>query len=149
MSYSPYFLNAQAKGSVKGVASNFTNASGSSMVKGTPAAINTNSQLVTVDVSNEANVLAFVGLTNVIIPASATGGVQDTGRLEDVTFPSFNLGDPLWIGKDGNLTNAKPEIGVGGFVDGDFVVFVGVFVRNEFTSTLRDIKLAIELVGRL
>lgn len=149
MGYSPYFLNAQALGSVKSVASNFINASGSTMIKGTPAAVNTSSQLIAVDVSVEATVLAMVGLTSVVLPAAATGGVIDNGRLEDVTYPGFNVGDPLWVSKTGGLTNVKPDIGVGGFVAGDFVIFVGVFVKNEFNSSLRDIKLMLSIVGQL
>lgn len=149
MSYSPYFLNSQALGSSRSTASNFVNASGFTMVKGTPVAINSNGQIINIDVSNESLVLSFIGLTNVNLPSAATGGVQDNGRLEDVIYPSFNVGDPLWVSKSGGLTNIKPQIGVDGFLDGDWVIFVGVFIKNEFNTSLRDIKLAIEIVGQL
>jgi len=151
MSYSPYFLNRAATGSVKAVGSNFQNASGSTLVKGIPAAINATSQLIAVDPSVEATVLGLVGLASVDIPNAASGGIQDSGRLEDVTtaVTGFAIGDPLWVSKTGGLTNLKPEIGVGGFTDGDFVIFVGVLVKNEFNVSLKDIKLMISIVGQL
>jgi hypothetical protein len=149
MSYSPYFLNAQSSGSSKSTASNFINASGITLNKGTPVSVNTSGQITNINVSSESSVLAMVGLTNTDLPASANGGIQDNGRLENVTYPSFNIGDPLWVSKTGSLTNSKPEIGVDGFVDGDWVIFVGVFVKNEFMPTYRDIKLAIEIIGQL
>lgn len=148
MSYSPYFLNQQSQGSVKGTVSNFQNASGSTLAKGTAVAVNTSSQLVLVDPSNEAIVQAIVGLTSIAIPNAATGGVQDNGRLENVTT-SFAIGDALYIAKDGSLTNVKPEIGVSSFTDGDFVIFVGVVVKNEFNVSLKDIKLMISIIGQL
>lgn len=148
MSFSPYFFNKNATGSVRSLTTNFQNASGSTLAKGTPACVNASSQLIAVNVSLEASVMAIVGLTNVAIPNAATGGVQDSGRLEDVAV-AFALGDPLWISKTGGLTNMKPEIGVGGFTDGDFVVFVGVVVRNEFNASLKDIKMMLSIVGQL
>lgn len=148
MSFSPFFFNKNATGAVRAITTNFQNASGSTLTKGTPVCVNASSQLTNVNVSSEASVMALVGLTNVSIPNAATGGVQDSGRLEDVSV-GFALGDPLWISKTGGLTNVKPEIGVGGFTDGDFVVFVGVVVRNEFNVSLKDIKMMLSIVGQL
>lgn len=148
MGYSPFFLNQQSNGSSKGTGSNFQSAHGSVMLKALPVSVNTNSQIVPVNVSNETSVQAIVGLTNANIPTGANGSVMDTGRLQNVTS-SFAFGDALYIAKDGTLTNVKPEIGVGGFTDGDFVVFIGVLVRNEFNGSLKDIKLMISVIGQL
>lgn len=151
MSYSPYFLNQSSTGNAAGsraTVTNFQNGSGSTLAKGTMVSVNTNSQLVMVDVSNEVSVQAIVGCTSISIPNAATGSVIDNGRLEDITS-SFSIGDALYLGKDGLFTNVKPEIGVSGFVSGDFVVFVGVLVKNEFNISLKDIKLMISVVGQL
>lgn len=151
MSYSPYFLNKTATGNVasaRGTLTNFQNGSGSTLAKGTLVAVNTSSQLVPVVVSSEASVQAIVGMTSMAIPNAAIGSVVDFGRLEDITS-SFAIGDALYLGKDGLLTNVKPQIGTAGFTDGDFVIFVGVLVRNEFNVSLKDIKLMISVIGQL
>lgn len=148
MSFSPFFFNKNATGAVRAITTNFQNASGSTLNKGTPVCVNTSGQIIGVNVASEASVLAIVGLTNVSIPNAAIGGVQDSGRLEDVSV-AFTVGDPLWISKTGGLTNVKPENGIGGFTDGDFVIFVGVVVKNEFNPVLKDIKMMLSIVGQL
>lgn len=149
MSYSPAFFNQQSNGSSKGTGSNFQNGSGSSLLKGTPVSVlASNSQLSPVDVSSEASVQAIVGLTNAIIPVGAIGNVMDNGRLQDVST-SFAYGDALYIAKNGSLTNIKPTVDQDSFVEGDFVVFVGVVVKNEFNPSLKDIKLMISVIGQL
>lgn len=149
MSYSPSFFNANSNGNAKGTGSNFQNGSGSSMLKGLPVSVLAlNSQLFPVDVSSEVSVQAIVGLTGAIIPSGATGYIMDNGRLQDVST-SFAFGDALYIAKNGSLTNVKPEIGTASFAEGDFVVFVGVVVKNEFNSSLKDIKLMISVIGQL
>lgn len=151
MSYSPYFFNKNASGTVsgsRGTITNFQNGSGSTLAKATLVAVNASSQLVPVSVVSEATVLTIVGMTSMSIPNAAIGAVQDNGRLEDVAS-SFSIGDALYLGKDGLLTNLKPEIGVAGFVEGDFVIFVGVLVKNEFNVSLKDIKLMISVIGQL
>lgn len=151
MSYSPFFFNKEATGNVmgsRGTITNFQNASGSTLAKATLVSVNTNGQLVLVNVSNETTVQAIVGMTGMSIPNAAIGSVVDNGRLEDVTT-SFAIGDPLYLGKTGLLINVKPEIGLAGFTDGDFVIFVGVVVKNEFNASLKDIKLMISVIGQL
>lgn len=151
MSYSPFFFNKEATGNVmgsRGTITNFQNGSGSTLAKATLVAVNSSSQLVPVVVTSEATVMSIVGMTGMSIPNAAIGSVVDNGRLEDVTT-SFAIGDALYLGKDGLLTNSKPEIGVASFVEGDFVIFVGVVVRNEFNVSLKDIKLMISVIGQL
>lgn len=151
MSFSPKFRGETATGAIdasRKTQTNFQNASGSTLVKSTPVAINTSSQLVFMDVSDEALVSAFVGLTSMDIPNSAIGSIIDNGRLENITTP-YAVGDSLYVSKIGGLTNVKPDIGFDGFVAGDFVIFVGVVVKNEFNALLKDIKLFINIVGQL
>lgn len=148
VSFSPSFFNKQSQGSARQTITNFQNGSGSTLAKATPVSVNATSQLVAVNVSSVASVQALVGLTGISIPNSATGAVVDNGRLEDITT-GFALGDSLYVSKAGGLTNAKPEIGVASFVEGDFVIFVGVVVKNEFNGSLKDLKLMISVVGQL
>lgn len=148
MTYSPSFFNKESKGSARQTITNFVNGSGSTLAKGTAVSINSSSQLVLVDVSSVSSVQAIVGVTGIDLPNAANGAVVDNGRLEDLTT-SFVLGDSLYIGKTGELTSSKPEIGVASFVEGDFVVFMGVIVKNEFDPLKKDLKLMISVVGQL
>lgn len=152
MSYTPYFLNKNSTGTVagsRGTITNFQNGSGSTLAKATLVAINTSGQLVPVSVSNENTVEKIVGMTGIILPNGASGSVVDNGRLEEVTT-SFSIGDALYLGKDGSLTNVKPDYdGVSPFDPGDFIIFIGVVVQNEFNPSLKDIKLMISVIGQL
>lgn len=148
MSYSPFFFNQQSQGSSRQTITNFQNGSGSTLAKGTPVSVNASSQLTTVDVSNEASVKALVGLTGMSIPNAATGSVADCGRLENITT-SYAVRTVVYIDKTGALTNSPPTIGVNSFVSGDFVVLVGVIVKNEFNPAQKDIKLMLSVIGQL
>lgn len=151
MSYSPNFVNNTANVSVtssRKVASNYTNGSGGTLPKGSPVSTLSSGLVTTIDVSSQASVDAFVGLFNQSTPNTASGQVIDSGRLEDITT-SFLVGDPIYVSKTGILSNVIPSAGVGGFVSGDFVVFLGVIVINEFDNLKKDLKILIEKPGRL
>lgn len=148
MSYSPNFRGNQGKGSSRQLSTNFQNASGGTLIQATPVSVNTSGQLIAMDVSSEAIVSAIVGVCGIDIPNSATGAVVDCGRLENVVL-GFSVGDPIWVSKAGFLTNVKPNIGVGGFLAGDFVIFIGVIVKNEFNALQKDIQLMVSITGQL
>jgi hypothetical protein len=148
MGYSPLFRGSSAKAPSRALQTNYPNASGSTLVKGTVVAVNSSSQIVSIDVSDEVVVQALVGVTAIDIPNSATGAIMSGGRLEEIT-QTFALGDAIYVGKNGVITNTKPSQGVGGFVAGDFVIFVGVVVKNEFDAAKKDIQLMFSLVGQL
>jgi len=151
MSYSPFFFNQSATGNVsgsRGTTTNFQNGTGSTLAKATLVAVNASSQLIPVSVSDEATVLKIVGCTGMSIPDAAIGSVVDNGRLENITTP-FPIGTALYLDTDGSFTNLKPDYGVSGFVVGDFIIFVGVVVQNEFNISLKDIKLMISVIGQL
>lgn len=148
MSYSPNFRGTQSKASARQTITDYQNGSGSTLAQCTPVATNNLGQLVGVDPSNTANVLSIVGLANLDIPSSANGPVIDNGRLENATI-GFSVGDSLYLSKAGFLQNTPPVAGFGGFVTGDYLVFIGVVVQNEFNPSLKDIKLMIERIGLL
>lgn len=148
MGFSPYWLNRTANGASRATAGSFTNGSGSTLAKGVPVSINGSSLSVPLDVSSESSILAMVGITNISTPNAASGSVIDNGRVEDITT-SFAVGDPVYAGKSSPLVNIKPDIGVDSFASGDFVVFLGVIVKNEFNPLLMDLKLMITVFGQL
>lgn len=148
MGYNPNFRGTQAKGSSRQLSTNFQNASGSTLLKSAPVSVNASGQIIVPDVTSQTSIQALVGLAGMDIPNSANGAVVDNGRLEDITT-SFAIGDAIYLSKAGGLTNLKPDYGVGGFGEGDFVVFIGVIVKNEFNGSLKDLKLMISVIGQL
>lgn len=148
MGYNPSATGTSFKGSSRQIQANYVNASGTTLPIGFPVSTNTNGQIVSVDVTDENSVSRFLGLTSVSMPPASTGGVIAVGRVENVTT-SFSVGDALYVNTDGTLMNVKPNYGVGSFVAGCFVIFIGVVVKNEFDSTLKDIQLNWTVVGQL
>lgn len=151
MSYSPNFVNNSANVSVtssRKVARNYTNGSGSTLSKGTPVGMLSNGLVNLVNVSSKASVDAFVGLYNISTPNAASAEVIDSGILEDITT-SFAIADPVYIAKNGSLTNIVPVVGSNGFISGDYVIFLGVITINEFDNAKKDLKIMIAKPGRL
>lgn len=148
MTYSPNFRGDAARGASRQLQTNYPSGSLTTINKGTPVSVNAFSQVVPTDVSDESSVGAIVGLAYANLPSAATGGIVNGGRLENLTT-SFALGDPVYVAKGGGLTNNRPSVGVDSFVSGDFVIFLGVVVKNEFNPAQKDIQLMIEIVGQL
>jgi hypothetical protein len=149
MSYNPNAFNNVFSGTSRATATGFQNASGSTMPQATLVCINGSGQIIPLDPSNESDVQAIVGLTQTSIPNGAVGQVMDNGRLENITT-SFPIGSAVYASlTPGELIDTKPTEGVGGFAPGDFVIFIGVIVENEYNPSLFDIKLMISVVGQL
>lgn len=152
MSYSPIYrgsTNSATSRSSRSLSTNYQNGSGGTLIQCTPVACNASGQLIAVDPSNEATIMQFIGVCGESIPNAASGSVYDGGRLENVSI-GFSVGDAIYLSKAGFLTNVKPSEGVGGFVSGDFVVFIGLVVKNEFNALQKDLKLMIDTkIGRL
>lgn len=149
MSYNPAFTGNPSALSVGFLQSGYQNGSGGTLAAFTAVSTNTSGQILPTDITNEASSLAIVGLTTQSIPNTANGQIADSGRLQNVTT-SFAIGDAIYVGlTPGTLTNVKPSVGVGGFTEGDFVIFIGVLVENEFDPSETDIKLMIAMIGEL
>jgi hypothetical protein len=148
MGYNPTASGTAFKGSSRSTQTGYQNNSGGTLDMATPVSLNPSGQLISVDVTSESNVKALVGITAQSIPNSANGQVIDCGRLENVTT-SFVIGDALYIAHNGILTNVKPLIGSNSFTAGNWVVFMGVVVINEFNPLNKDIKLMMQVVGTL
>ena len=144
MSYRPYNTLKSTGVALGG----YTNSSGVDIDKATPVRQDASGDIDFINVSIESDIKRFLGLTNATILNGASGEVAITGKIENVTT-SFDFGDSLYISKSGTLVNVEPDIGVNGFVSGDFVYYIGVIAKNEDNPTLKDIVLAPDLRGQL
>jgi hypothetical protein len=148
MAYNPNFRGANAKGSSRSLQTGYQNGTGSTLLQATPVSVNTSGQIILVDVTSDASVAGIVGVVAANTLPSANGLVLDCGRLENIST-SFSIGDAIYIDTNGNLTNVRPSRGVGAYTQGDYVVFVGVIVQNEFNNTLVDLKVYMDVIGQL
>jgi len=124
------------------------NLSGTMIPQYYPVAISTLGGIELMDVATEANARAVVGLTSVAINSGNSGAVIIGGVIYN--FPTaFNYRDIVYVSKTGGLTNVAPSIGVGGFVDLDFSIRVGVIKKNLLNPLNKDLVLNIEVLGQL
>lgn len=124
----------------------FQNGTLTGMLKGILVSVDASGNIAPTDVSDELSISRIAGITHEIIASYTNGQVISAGRVDDIT--GFSVGDAIYAGKTG-LTNAKPDIGVLGFVSEDWVVFIGVIVKNEFESGKKDLQLFIQVIGQL
>ena len=149
MTYNPRLRGSViTAGTVSSELPSRTNSSGGSLNRTDPVRLDTNGAVQKVNPSVEAQVLACIGVAKDSVANSALVGIVTSGRLENVTTPG-SLGDSLYLSKTGNLTNVKPSIGSGGFVAGDFVLFIGIVVKNQSNPLLTDLMVNLRLVGQL
>lgn len=151
MSYSPVSYNEQSTGTSEGLATTYTNASAvTAIAQAQAVSLNSAGLIVPIDVTSQASVNSMLGYASVRIPASATGYVTSNGRLKLYTNTnSYPLNTPLYIGLDGNPTSTVPSAGVGGFVSGNYCIFMGVLVPNEVNPSEFDISLFTQVIGVL
>lgn len=150
MSYSPNFRGNAGKGSSRQTQTGYTNGTGSTITAAS-AVYSTASGIGKVDVSDINTVEKFAGLVAADLLSAAHGLVVSDGRLENIPIGlGFAVGDPIWVGTvPGSLTKVKPDLANPGWVSGDFVIFVGVVVENEFDPLKQDIQLFKQITGRL
>jgi len=148
MAYNPNYFGATASAAEK-TTSGYQNGTLSTITKATPVATNGSGQAILLDVTDETNVFRWIGLYAQDTVSGATGQVIDNGRLENITT-GFSVGDFIYAGSTpGTLINVKPDIGVSGFASGDFVIFIGVLVKNQFNPSQIDLKLVMLNIGQL
>lgn len=123
------------------------NATGSALPQGTPVKA-TASGLATVDVSVEADVDALMGVLKSASANGTQGQVISSGTIENISTP-FPVGSALYISKLGTLTNIKPSIGVNGFAESDWVVFIGKVALNNDNNLNKDLLVLVQVMGQL
>lgn len=148
MTYSPVSFGPNSKGSAVSLQTSYINGTLSTLTMGTPVSVNTAGQMIPVDITNDASVSGFLGIVAQDTPNGASGLVLASGRLENLTT-SFAIGDPVYINTSGALINIRPGVGIGTFNVGDFCIFVGVIVQNQYNPSNKDLMLHKEVVGQL
>lgn len=145
MTYSPNnFGNPVPAGSTSSFP---TNNSGSTITKLSPVRASANGMDL-VDVSNEAQANAVIGVLRADAINGSVGEVVGSGTIANITT-SASVGDVLYIAKDGTLSNVKPDIGTASFVAGDWIVKAGVVAKNISNGSLKDLIVSVEVVGEL
>lgn len=124
------------------------NQSGSTISVLTPVRIDNLGYIDVIDVAQEAEALATIGLASEEIIDGVTGKVAVSGIVKNITT-SAAYGDVLYVSKAGGLTNIKPSIGVDGFISGDWVIRIGVISRNVTTPSQKDLIINLSIVGQL
>jgi len=125
-----------------------TNETGSTIIALTPVCSLGTGNISPITVSTESQAKATVGITKEDITTGNSGKVVTSGLMRDITT-SFDFGDLIYVSKSGTLTDTAPEIGVGGFLEGDFVIAVGVITKNSENPTNKDLLINIKLMGQL
>lgn len=149
MSYRPYStIIQQAAASSSATSSTLINSSGSTIAALTPVRVDNNGDMKTIDVSVDTSALSVVGLTVATTLDATPGQVITQGRLTDVTI-GFAVGDYVYVSKSGTLTNVLPTNGANGFVDGDFIIRIGVVAKNELDSNKKDLFVNISVAGQM
>lgn len=145
MSFSPnaYGTPVIAR-SVSVVANNDT---GSTISKGTVVQINA-SDLATVDPSVEIDVDATAGVVKADILDGNSGEIIAAGTIENIPG-GFDFGKTIYLSSTGTLTDTKPSVGVAGFVAGDYVIRVGVIVKNAYNPAQKDLLVNLQVIGQL
>ena len=143
MTYRPYDTITAV-----GISDQRQNVSGASMPKATPVKVNAAGDIDFVDVSVEADAFAVNAITAEVIPNLSIGKVLTNGRLTNVTITG-NFGDPVFVSKTGGLTTTKPDVGVDGFVTGDYAIMIGSIAKNQDNPSLKDIVLNIGVTGQM
>jgi hypothetical protein len=155
MSYRPYdtiiqetldlIPPAAEAGSVKVT---YVNSTGSILSPLTVVSINSgtgNLQLASVSIEN--TILSALGITEASVAIGAEAVIVHKGQIQNVTT-SLGYG-PVFLNKDGTLTNTQPNVGINGFVDGDFVLKVGAVSKNKDNPLNKDFIVDFSIVGQL
>lgn len=152
MGYNPLFQSAVGQGSSRQTQTTYQNGTASTMPIGTLVSQGVGANVQLLDVTSEASVENFIGVVAQAMPSAAMGLVISDGRIENIPLGlGFAVGDALWadVNTPGGLTTTKPDISQPGWSSGDFVIFIGVVVQNNFNPSNQDIQLLRQIVGQL
>ena len=118
------------------------------ITKGTPVRSDISGNISTVDVSVEDDALSIIGVASENIANGSTGTITVGGLLTGISTTA-SVQDILYVSSSGVITNAKPDIGVSGFVEGDFVIVLGTVIENQSNPLQKDLIVNINVVGQL
>ena len=148
MTYNPNFSGSGTVPASQALRNTELNNTGSTLAQLTPVKITLDGNLGTIDVSVESDVHALAGIVDENIPNGASGNIITSGRVLNIST-SAAFGMPLYLSKSGGVTDTIPDIGVGGFVAGDFVVSLGIVAKNAVSPSNKDLIVRILILGQL
>ena len=135
-------------GSGESVELSLVNDSELAIAAGTPVRINSTGGISAIDTSVELEALAIVGVTKDSINDSEEGVVVAYGKLENISTTAL-LNSRVYVSSTGGITEVQPDIGVGGFLAGDFVISLGTISKNLTNPANKDLIINVEIVGQL
>jgi len=148
MSYNPAFSGITSTPASQSVQAPEANATGSTLTKLSPVRVNSSGNLALIDVSVESEALSIAGIVNDNITTGNSGNIVNSGRILDITTSAV-FGEVLFVSKTGGVTATKPSIGVDGFAANDFVIKLGLVVKNADNPLNKDLLVSISIVGQL
>jgi hypothetical protein len=150
MSYRPYQIIVNAAVSQAGASQSreLENNSGAAIAYLQPVTVDAGGDIKAIDVSDVGDAVKVVGVATESIADGAQGSIATSGVVEDIPGP-LDFGDFVYVSKTGGLTADLPTDGVDGFVSGDFVIRVGVVVKNASDPAQKDLLIAVALEGQL
>jgi hypothetical protein len=149
MTYRPFAaIIAAASSSSTGIKFELQNDSGSDISALQPVASDVNGKAKAINPSIEADAVKVAGIAGSAILDGSYGYVHSHGKIENVTT-SYTFGDYIYVSKTGGLTNILPSEGVDGFVAGDFIIRVGIIVRNRAIPSQKDLMINIGIIGQI
>jgi hypothetical protein len=113
-----------------------------------PVGLSLTGTLSTLDLSVEESALSCFGLTKTSIPADTSGAIITSGRIKDVGSIGA-IRSSLYVSKSGGLTTTKPTIGTNGFVQGDYIIRVGVISKNNDNVGAIDVIVNVQIIGQV
>jgi hypothetical protein len=147
---SPINISASLGGSLSAsfLGDSYLNDSGTNIIKLSPLSLTATGGIKAVDASVETESVGCVGVAFSDIANNSSGVVVTNGRLANSGI-AFALASVLYVAKSSGLTNVKPEIGVNGFLAGDWVIKVGVVAKNLTNPSAKDILVNVSVIGQL
>jgi hypothetical protein len=146
MTYRPYAAIISGIDS-SAVRTTLLNNTGLTILKGIPVRVNASGDLARIDVSVDGDVLGAMGVANELILTGTSGSIITNGKVSDIS--GFNFGDYLYVSKAGGLTSTLPSEGVACFVEGDWVIRVGVVGKNQDDPLLKDLFVSDQIIGQI
>jgi len=149
MSYEPINLQGGVlQTTVETVGDTLNNNTGSTLLKTTVVKADSDNNMSAIDVTSRDEVYAIQGVLPEDVSDGTSGRVISKGRVEDITSTAA-IGSVVYLSKTSDLTTDVPEIGVGSFLEGDFIVRIGFISRNKNNVTLKDLVINMEVIGEL
>ena len=124
------------------------NYSGNTIPIKTVVSADSNGNIIPVDVSDESVALSIVGITINTIDDESSGRIVTHGLVRNIDTLAPN-GSAMYIAKNGSLTHIKPTLDSNGFTTGDFVIRVGVLVKDINTPSQKNMIVNPQIIGQL